>query len=277
MTCPCEFLLPISFSHLINPMLKKIEVYVAKYSRFNEDSLLSAMNRTAGEVKGCELDIETCHLLEFVDMAYEVSEKNFDPSVKALVDLWSFKRAKIPSDDEVAEALASCGWHFVRWSKRQKKIWLPKGFSLDFGGFVKEYIADQLVRFARQQGCCSGLINLGGDIAAIDENRSDSPWRVGIRHVKDSAHPSAYIDVAYGAVATSGSYERQFTVDGRSYSHIISPRTGYPVEQIYQSISVHHASCLMSGFLATVGMIKQQQAVQWLTSANTDFYLQTCV
>lgn len=276
MTCPCEIVVPVSFAHLIEPMLRLLNFYVKKYSRFDRKSLLSAINRSAGKKEGCAIDGETCSLLEFVDRAYQASSGDFDPSVKQLVELWSFKRAKVPTEKEIELAQKYSGWKHIRWSKHERRIWLPEGFSLDFGGFVKEYIADKIVVLARNKGCHRGFVNLGGDVAVIDEGVSTLSWRIGIANPQQPSLPSAMIDIDRGAIATSGSYERQFTQQGKCFSHIISPRTGYPVEQKYQSISVYHSSCLMSGFLATVAMIRQQEAIEWLQSANAKYFMQTC-
>jgi thiamine biosynthesis lipoprotein len=116
-----------------------------------------------------------------------------------------------------------------------------------------------------------GLVNLGGDLRAIGPRADGSPWRVGIRHPRVDAAAIAGFDLAAGALATSGDYERYFDIGGRRYCHIMNPRTGMPVAH-WQSISVVSPLCVVAGSCATIAMLLESgaeafldtQSVQWL-------------
>jgi thiamine biosynthesis lipoprotein len=98
-----------------------------------------------------------------------------------------------------------------------------------------------------------------------------TPWRVGIRHPRHDHAALAGIDLADGALATSGDYERYFEIDGRRYCHILDATTGMPVTH-WQSVSVVAPLCVMAGSCSTIAMLLQAdapafldaQGVQWL-------------
>src|SRR3546814_14537256 len=69
-----------------------------------------------------------------------------------------------------------------------------------------------------------------------------------------------------GAIATSGDYERSFTIDGRRYSHVLNPRDGWPV-QGYASVSVLAPQCLVAGTATTIAMLKGcAEGRRWLVA-----------
>jgi thiamine biosynthesis lipoprotein len=143
---------------------------------------------------------------------------------------------------------------------------------IDFGGIGKEYAADRIATILAERGVAHALVNLGGDVRALGGQADGRPWRVGIRHPR--AQPVAAIasiEIADGAVATSGDYERGFDLDGRRYCHLLDPRTGWPV-QAWQAISVVAPLAIVAGSCATIAMLLEEraeaflgeQAVAWL-------------
>jgi len=96
------------------------------------------------------------------------------------------------------------------------------------------------------------------------------PWKIGIAHPRRSGDVVASIDLAHGALATSGDYERSFEVDGRRYCHILDPRTGWPVTH-WQSVSVVGPACLASGALTTIAMLMGDDAHDFLREQGVAF------
>src|SRR3546814_17663259 len=90
----------------------------------------------------------------------------------------------------------------------------------------------------------------------LGPDRHGAPWRIGVRHPQQPEQPVATLEMTSGAIATSGDYERSFTIDGRRYSHVLNPRNGWPV-QGYASVSVLAPKCLVAGTATTVAMLKR--------------------
>jgi thiamine biosynthesis lipoprotein len=135
--------------------------------------------------------------------------------------------------------------------------------ALDFGGVVKEYAADRAAVICLEAGVKHGLVDLGGDIRIIGPHPDGSPWSVGIQHPRQADAVMATLQVSRGAVATSGDYERYLAIDGKRYCHILSPRTGMPVEGL-AGVSVFADECIVAGSATTIAMLMEERGPSWL-------------
>ena len=235
----------------------------AKYSRFRYDSVVAAIDRAAGGAP-VEIDAETAALLRYADACHAASRGRFDITSGVLRRAWDFKRVppRVPDAREVEALRPLVDWPSVEWSGRA--IRLPRaGMQLDLGGIGKEYAADRVATIAIDAGIAHGFVNLAGDVRAWGGRPDGAPWRVGIRHPREDGATIGGIDVADGAVATSGDYERFVIVDGVRYCHILDATTGWPVVH-WRSMSVVAPLCVVAGSGATVGMLLGADAPAWL-------------
>jgi len=116
----------------------------------------------------------------------------------------------------------------------------------------KGYIIDRVVTLARQLAP-SGLLNIGGDIRAWGQDS----WLIGVANPKvpaENAPPVAQLQLREGAIATSGGYARSFIVGGRSYSHLLDPRTCQPLAQL-ASATVVARDCITANALSTAACV----------------------
>jgi thiamine biosynthesis lipoprotein len=193
----------------------------------------------------------------------------FDISSGVLRKAWDFKSALLPSPDRLREALALVGWAQV--ALEEDRVRLPRaGMELDFGGFGKEYAADRAASLLIDAGFAHGYVNLGGDIRLLGPTPIGEPWRLGIAHPRQPGAVAMGVDVASGALATSGDYERYFDLDGRRYCHILDPRSGWPVQH-WQSISVVAPACLAAGALTTIAMLMGPDAEAFLSAQGVSW------
>ena len=235
----------------------------AKYSRYRDDSVATQINRAAGKAP-VAIDAETAALLHYAQQVFDLSDGRFDITSGVLRRAWDFKAkpARLPSTASIEEARALIGWQRVDWDDRT--IRLPeRGMEIDLGGIGKEYAADRAATICVEHGIVHGLINLGGDVRAIGSQPDGTPWRIGIRDPRRDDRAIAVMEVADGAVATSGDYERYFDLDGRRYCHLLDPRTGMPVSH-WQAISVVAPLCVVAGSCATVAMLLEARAIPFL-------------
>jgi thiamine biosynthesis lipoprotein len=180
---------------------------------------------------------------------------------------WRFDAAKTPVDLSQLETLQKkVGWDKVE--RTREGIYLPiKGMEIDLGGLVKEYAADYAVRLLRDHSVTSGLIELAGDVATIGCQPSGMPWRVGIRAPKEGG-PLGGITLSNAAAATSGNYARTLRYEGRTFGHLLDPRTGWPVEGP-TSVTVIGENCLSAGAVSTIACLQSPAAaVGWLSEAG---------
>jgi FAD:protein FMN transferase len=242
----------------------------AKYSRYRADSVTTRINRSAGHAP-VPIDAETAALLAYADRCHAQSGGRFDLTSGVLRGAWDFGRCdpQLPDKASLAAAKALIGWADVEWSERS--IRLPRaGMEIDFGGIGKEYAADRMATICVEHGIAHGLVNLGGDVRAIGTQPGGAPWRVGIRHPREDGKAVAYVDLADGAVATSGDYERFFELDGRRYCHILDPRTGMPVAH-WQSVSVVAPLCIVAGSCSTIAMLMEAYGEAFLEEQGLSY------
>ena len=251
-----------------------------KYSRFRDDSIISRINRAAGGMP-VDIDAETSSLLDFAGQLWTLSDGLFDITSGVLQQAWDFRQGRLPDAASLQRLVALVGWQHVERDGRQVRLAVP-GMALDVGGFGKEYAADRAAAQLQASGIGQALVNLGGDLHALGPEASERgmpahrprPWQVDIQHPRlpagTSSAPLASLSLARGGLATSGDYERFFVRDGRRYCHLLDPRTGWPVSH-WQSISVLTASTTAAGALATIAMLKQEDALAWLARQGASY------
>ena len=100
--------------------------------------------------------------------------------------------------------------------------------------------------------------SIGGEIYAAGYRRDNTRWRIGINRPRpDAAFNAVYKVVALHnrGFATSGDYRNFFEVKGVRYSHVIDPRTGFPVSNGVVSVSITSSDCTTADGLATAVLV----------------------
>ena len=240
-----------------------------RYSRYRGDSFLSEINRIAAEGGRITIDDETAGLLNYAATCHEQSGGLFDITSGILRRAWRFDSGALPDQGLIDELLVKVGWDKVVWKPPILEFPLP-GMEIDFGGVVKEYAADRAAGLCWSAGIRHGMINLGGDIKVIGPRGDGSPWRIGIRHPRQRDALLQTIELASGAMASSGDYERCLTIDGVRYGHILNPRTGWPVKHL-ASVSVIADFCVVAGSASTIAMLKEDQGPAWLETLGLSY------
>ena len=234
----------------------------AKYSRYRDDSVTAAINRVGATGGTIAVDDETARLLDYGATCFAQSDGLFDLTSGVLREAWGAHCRSLPEAATLERLLQRVGWDKLRWS-RPRLEFPRRGMELDFGGVVKEYAADRAAVVCAEAGMRHGLVDLGGDIRIIGPHPDGAPWRVGIQHPRRPDGVMATLDVAQGAVATSGDYERYLAIDGRRYCHIVSPRTGMPVQGL-AGVSVFAQECVVAGSATTIAMLMEARGPAWL-------------
>lgn len=240
-----------------------------KYSRYRDDSVTTAINRAAGGA-AISVDTETAGLLDFAAELYAQSDGAFDLTSGVLRRAWDFKTGRVPSQVALDQLLPRVGWSNIEW--QAPTLRLRAEMEIDFGGIGKEYAADRAAAIVTELGGQHGLVNLGGDVRVIGPHADGSAWRIAVQDPRGKPGETiAYLDVPIGAMATSGDYERYFEHEGRRYSHLLDPRTGWPVEH-WRSLSVVAPLAIAAGACATVAMLKPvDDALQFLDAQGVRY------
>jgi len=238
----------------------------AKYSSYRDDSVAAAINRIGAAGGAIDVDDETATLLDYAVTCFRQSDGLFDLTSGVLREAWAPHRHALPDAADLERLLRRVGWDKLRWARPRLEFGVP-GMALDFGGLVKEYAADRAAVICAEAGIRHGLVDLGGDIKIIGPHPDGAPWRVGIQHPRRAGAVMATLDLTRGAVATSGDYERYLEIDGRRYCHIVSPRTGMPVQGL-AGVSVCADECVIAGSATTIAMLMEARGPTWLAEVG---------
>ena len=218
--------------------VKRIDQLISNYL---PDSELSKMNREAYD-HAVTVSPELFALLEKC-MAYSrASEGSFDITVGPLMKVWGFYKGTghLPHRAEIRSALDEIGYQYVELDPAHHSVRFRKrGMSLDPGGVGKGYAVDKMATVLKKNGVTSGLVSGGGSSIYGIGTPPEEPrgWYIRIRDPKNEQKTAAEVYLKDNSVSTSGNYEKFFFAEGKLYSHIMDPRTGYPSEGML-SISV---------------------------------------
>ena len=218
----------------IDAALAEAQRLDALLSNYRPESEWSAVNRGAGS-KPVKVSAELFRLLSAcLDYSRE-SDGAFDITVGPLMKIWGFYKSSghLAPKSEVEAALGRIGYRHVHLDRAAQTVAFDvPGIELDPGGIGKGYAVDRMVEILKQRGAERALVagsdsSIYGLGAPPDEPRG---WEVSIRDPKNSRRAVAQVFLKNMSLSTSGSYEKFFQADGRTYSHLMDPRTGYPAQ-----------------------------------------------
>ena len=181
----------------------------------------------------------------------------FDPAVGALLDAWGFRGTpRVPSGDVLVRALAATGVARVQFDSCAIAA-RPAGWWLDSGGFGKGAALRSAERLLRGANVREAVLDFGGQLLVIGSAQ------ISVAHPADRQTPVISFRAENVSVSTSAQSERYIEIGGKSYGHILDPRTGYPVEA-WGSVTVVTKDAFAADALSTALFVMgPEQALQW--------------
>jgi thiamine biosynthesis lipoprotein len=201
----------------------------------------SEMNRNAAQ-QPVRVSPELFELLSACVNYSRASDGAFDISVGPLMKIWGFYKGtgRLPHRAEIRGAMASVGYRHIILDPVNRTVKFDRtGVELDPGGIGKGYAVDRMADILRRNGITSALISgSASSIYAIGAPPNEPRgWRISIRNPRDASKTIEDVYLKDESMSTSGNYEKFFYAEGRMWSHIMDPRTGYPAEGVL-SVSV---------------------------------------
>ena len=200
-------------------------------------------------------------LVEVVAAAKTVAEHTggaLDPTVAPLVALWGFGSSASqdePDGAAIRSALLSVGHHHLRYRLAPPALAKDRALSMDLSAIAKGHAVDRIGDVLRAAGCRAFLVELGGEIRALGPAPSGGPWRIGVDSPSGAGQLEEPIRLRDAGMATSGDYRQYTERDGRRDTHIIDPRSGYPVRHRLASVTVVAESARSADAYATALMV----------------------
>ena len=233
-------------------------------SNYKKDSELSRVNVEAvNGYTSCDSE-----LLNVIDQSIQYSRMTsgaFDITVYPLVNIWGFYghsegkiNGYIPGEEELQTILPAISYKNIKImriastnSEQGSLFFKNSKTQIDLGAIGKGYAVDKVVEVLRKEGVQSALVNFSGNIYAFGAPPERENWTIGLRDPFDvNNNVIGSFKIRDKAVATSGDYERFFVRDNIRYTHIIDPRTGWPVSGIL-SVTIICETATMADALST--------------------------
>ena len=241
---------------LLQAVQRGFEAFEARFSRFRAESELGRLNRSGGRNF-----VASDELLAILRTAREMSlltDGVFEPAI--LPDLESagydrsFELVEARDDTPAFEGPRRAGIRDVVFDLRKRTVRLQDGQRLDLGGIGKGYAVDLAAKGLRSTG--NFLIDAGGDIFAGGDGPSGSGWWVSVADPVDESRDLDLVNLRGQAIATSTTARRRWQRAGRSFHHLIDPRTGLPAETDVLSVSVIASTAVEADVFAKVALIR---------------------
>lgn len=244
---------------------------------------------------------ETTYLiLESLEL-YKLTDGAFNPALYPVIREWGFTTGdyKVPSEEKIDQLLELSDFSKIQISPKLVStspltsllkadydkglsanasiITKPIGMQLDFGAIGKGYAGDRAIKVLKEAGVSSALLDFGGNIQVLGTKPDGSDWTVGIKNPW-GGDPVAAVKLRDACMITSGGYERFFTgEDGKKYIHIFDGKTGCPVENNLESVTIICNKGIYGDALSTsLFVMGEEKAVDfWRSVRDFDFVILT--
>ena len=241
---------------------KRLDEINQSMSTYRKDREISRFNRFDRIGEKFEISNDFLQVMRVGQKIHRLSNGAWDGTVNPLVDLWGFgrsgRRDKIPPKSQIAALLSEIGFANIEVLSPGFLVKKRAAVSVDLSSIAKGYGVDEVAALLRGLGYKNYLVEIGGEIFAAGRRKDNASWRIGINRPRaDAAFDAIYkvVPLHNQGFATSGDYRNFFEVDGIRYSHVIDPRTGFPVSSGVVSVSIIAGNCAMADGLATAVMV----------------------
>jgi len=226
----------------IRELLKKCD---SVFNAYDEKSELGILNKN----KKISLTSYNKPLFDIIKKVLPYCDEYFDISLRNVTALWDFNTDNpvLPEKKELEEALKTVGYENIVFN--DEGILLKNGCGVELGAVAKGYAADAVCSLLKEN---EAIIDIGGTVLSTMSGKI----KVGVKNPDGDGMLLSFYLESGEAVSTSGSYERYIEKDGKLYSHILNPKTGYSVDNNLVSVSVISGSALECDIYSTKYFLK---------------------
>ncbi|MCX7054594.1 MAG: FAD:protein FMN transferase [Proteobacteria bacterium] len=242
-------------------------------STYNDASEISGLNRDASR-SWQEVSPTLFVVLQEARDVSEITGGAFDITVQPMLALWGYESASDgastrtvftpPSSARLEQARNSVGYARLELRKAPRTAVrkIASGMRLTVDGIAPGYAVDRIATEVRALGHRDFIVELGGEVRAAGQRPEGGPWQIAIEApLATEREPLVGLRLRDAAVSTSGDYrDARIDTAGRSYSHIIDPRSGHTVEGVLTSVTVIDANAIRADAYATALMVMGTEA-----------------
>ena len=242
-------------------------------SNWTTTSEVARANRTAGH-EAVVLQPEVATVVDSSLQLWRESDGAFDITVEPLVRAWGFLGGprRVPTDEEARAAFRRVGAQRVHFDRATRRLRFDgDSVRIDLGGIAKGYAVDAAASALLAAGVTDALVDLTGNMFALGTPAGSDHWRIGIRDPRDRVPYFARIALRPGeGISTSGKYEQFVAQDGKTYGHIMDPRSGRPADGLISVTDISKSAFLCDAWDTPLFVLGPAQA-RLKAKQHTDF------
>ena len=248
----------VSLELLRQRVAARLEDLENVFSTYRPDSEVSRFNTYPGQA-WFGVSPEFLDVLELAATVSQLTDGAFDATIGPLVEVWGFGAGEAPRripDSEVLDRLLSdAGFEYLQSRESPPAVRRTRpGVQLDFSAIAKGYAVDRIWELLSEAGLAAYLVDVGGEVRTRGRRADGRDWSIGIENPDGSGVAEA-VPLRDAAIATSGDYRNFFEYEGQRYSHVLDPRTGWPVSHELTAVSVISTTTVMADALATALLV----------------------
>ncbi len=241
-------------------------------STYDPSSELSRFNQSRSE-DPFPLSQGTLDVMHEAVRIGQLSDGILDVTVGPLVNLWGFgpnaRPVKVPSVELIKSTQSRIGLDkLLLLSGAAQK--LDPELYVDLSTIAKGYGVDEVADLLESHDITNYLVEIGGEMRISGHKENQQPWRVAVeKPVTSERAVQRILTIGNNAIATSGDYRNFYEENGVRYSHLINPKTGYPIQHNLVAVTVVHPSCMIADGLATaINVMGVEKGLEFASNLN---------
>ena len=174
-------------------------------------------------------------LLQHAKQLHRETGGMFDVTIAPLVRCWGFMggTGQMPEPAELMHARELIGMEHVLLDEVNSTVRFDReGVMLDLGAIGKGFAVGRAGDILREAGITSALIHGGtSTVCAIGKPPDNESWKIAIEFppATEQAGQKTFVHLRDEALSVSAVWGRSFKSEGKSFGHVLDPRTGRPV------------------------------------------------
>ena len=244
------------------------------FSTYTKNSELSKINAFSNLHRKIKISSKLYEVLFLAKQIFHFTDGFFDVTVHPLIQLWGFEKKKFifPSKQKLKEVKKKVDGNAYVLQRKLNDSWFikKKNISIDLSSIAKGYAVDKIKELLHKEKITNCLIEIGGEMFASGRKLSQK-WQVGIVH-PNKKEIAKVVSLQNRGMATSGNYENFFITNKILYSHILNPKTGYPIKTSLCSVTVFAESCMLADALATALLAMGNNAFSFAKKNNLSVF-----
>jgi thiamine biosynthesis lipoprotein len=210
-------------------------------SLYQPNSVITKLNESTS---GTLVDFHFMKVYKRAQEIFKDTNGKFDVTVAPLVQAWGFgpkKAAKFPADTTIKNILKCVGMEKItRQGLTIKKE--NQCVNVDLNGIAQGYTVDLIAAYLHSKKVNSFMVEVGGELRVSGAKADGELFKIGIEGPTNKELSSQSIkhvlQFKKGAITTSGNYQKYIMNGNKRLSHLINPKTGYPLDNEMISVTV---------------------------------------